>query len=181
MINMKKKDLENILKAKALLREEKMISNNVMEILKVVQSNQQGQMRQGNEMARAVNIKNYEQDTITPAFNDFATKNPKTTYVSYNIVFAKDANGSVGVVTEVGSKVKTGNKFINRKEKVKSLQYTMTTQEIAKLGDIGEKYAAQHAHKVLEIIADEWKKAGYTVEGYGTNQLVMTHPDAQNP
>lgn len=168
---MKKKDIENITKARSILNEERMISNNVMEILKGPPLNQQGGARMQNEAERENNILAYEKNTITTAFNTYSNANPRMKFASYIITFDKNAQNQSGEVKEV--KGMFGGK-------VKSLQYTMTPQEIATLADVGVKFAKKHASKVLEIIGEQWQTEGYDVKGLKSNKLVMSSTKMQD-
>tara|TARA_R110000744_G_scaffold208317_1_gene326973 strand:- start:499 stop:1041 length:543 start_codon:yes stop_codon:yes gene_type:complete len=175
---MNKEDLDNILKAELLLKEER-FSDTVKDMLKALAPNMQGGARGDLEDGREAAIREYEDSVISAGFTNYIKNKKDTRYTSFIIEFKENATGQKGVVSEEEEKRKGWK--INYGKAKKSLKYTMTTREIAVLSDRPERQAGEFAKKVLEIISKEWVQLGYTVDvEENGNRLVMSHANAQD-
>jgi len=166
--------LGNIIKKRGDLAGAERLDPQKQRLLKIISPNFQAAKRVALADDEKQKIIDYEDSVITPAFIAFINTHIRTRYVAFIINFNKNATDVKGVVSEVES----GGMLSRKKNKTKSIRYTMTTREIAALSDRGDKSASEHAKKVLEIIGKEWEKLGYNVDGQGTDELIMAHPNA---
>lgn len=174
MINMKKKDLENITKAMSILNEER-FSDTVKEMLKAVPISAQGGSKIEHKKLREDAVIAFEENTITAAFTNYIKANPKDTFSGFIITFDKKKQGS-GEMKKIQTK-----KAFTQKNRAYSLQYTMSITEMMTLTETQKpKIAIGMAVDVFKIIEEQWKKLNYTIQGSKTTKLTMVHSAAQN-
>ena len=181
---MNKKDLDNILKAELILKEER-FSDTVKDMLKAVAISAQGGSKIEHKQLREDAVIAFEENTITAAFTNFIKTNPQDKFSGFIITFDKKKQGSGEMKKIASGRAKAGTVwgFIPKgiDKKTYSLQYTMSITEMMTLSETqNPKIAIGKAIAVFNIIAKQWQALNYTIQGTGTTKLTMVHSAAMS-